>query len=241
MSAFGSIESTKAFWNTRRNIFGRQHILSQPAWILGAISLSLTLSLVTSESKETSLHFRIYGAMQLPCVWLVISSVPSLIGAVSDELLQDWVMVNDESKCLLLSSCFYGWICAICSLCVPSLNRTCPWQYAWPQKESSSSNHHFSEGILVSGGCTQLFLLTIVRSALKTPSTHPCKIFGLFAALDIPAGNAKFGFICLLLQNPARCYSKCPDSFWFCDEACMFVRNEHRIWLGTGGVKPSQF
>eukprot|EP00434_Breviolum_minutum_P020937 symbB.v1.2.018472.t1/scaffold1476.1/size116376/1 len=27
--------------------------------------------------------------MQLPCVWLVISSVPSLIGAVSDELLQE--------------------------------------------------------------------------------------------------------------------------------------------------------
>ena len=58
-------------------------------------------------------------------------------------------------------------MCAICSLCVPSLNRTCPWLYAWPQKESSSSNHHFSEGIIVSGGVHIYFCWPLLGARWK--------------------------------------------------------------------------
>lgn len=168
MSALGSIECTKDFCNTRRNIFGKQHILSQPAWILGAISLSLWPCHLShpSESKETSLHLLWRNAASM-CTGDQFSTI-------LDWCSIRWTLAGPGPWCLSVMK-------------TPSPNRTYFAPENIPSKGfRSSSNLQLSEGIfLCLRGCDICYFCWptgIVRSALKTPSTHPCKIFGRFAA-----------------------------------------------------------
>ena len=177
-----------------------------------------------SESKETSLHLHPWRNAASMCM------AGDQFSAILDWCSIRWTLagLSDGERWKQMFAAFY--MLLRLNLCHLFVVRTLPkWNLPMKICLAPKGNFIFQppffRGYFSLRGCTYLVLLTIVRSALKTPSTHPCKIFGLFAATFL-----HWAYQLVLLQNPARCYSKCPDSFWFCDEACMFVRNEHRIW-----------